>query len=86
MKSTGNGKKARCGLVETSTRLQRTLKLLSDGIEHTSLEIAQYVPTPSASQCVQDLRLNGYTITTRCEKIEKSTRYYYRLLEARHEN
>ena len=63
--------------VEHSSRLQRVLDELLDGLEHSSLELAMGAGTVAPGTCVSELRANGYAI--RCER--RGKRWYYRLEE-----
>jgi hypothetical protein len=45
-----------------SDRLQKTLAVLTDGLWHTTWEIAQRTQSVAAHQDIQDLRLAGYSV------------------------
>ena len=51
--------------VSTSPRLQRVLGFLSDGGEHSTLEIITGAQVCAVNSCVAELRDNGYDITCR---------------------
>lgn len=55
-----------------SARLQRVLKVLSDGKPHTSLEITLEAGVVAVGTCISELRFRGAEIT--CEQVMKDDR------------
>lgn len=51
--------------LETSPRLQRLLKFLSDGRARTTLEIIQQAQVCAVSTAIKELRMNGFEIECR---------------------
>lgn len=51
--------------LKSSARLQRVLEVLSDGREHSTLEIALGAGVCAVNSCVAELRANGAEITCR---------------------
>lgn len=62
--------------VETSERLQRLLRFLSDYKEHTTLEIILGADIAAVNSAVDELRENGFTIT--CRRLARN-RWAYRM-------
>ena len=50
-----------------SPRLQRVLEVLSDGREHSTLEISQQARVCAVNSCIAELRENGKSISCRQE-------------------
>lgn len=51
--------------IDSSPRLRRVLALLSDGREHSTLDIAQGARVCAVNSCVAELRANGVPIECR---------------------
>ena len=51
--------------VARSPRLNRVLRVLRDGREHTSWELQMEARTVAVHTCISELRANGYSITCR---------------------
>lgn len=69
---------------DRSARLQRVLAVLSDGKEHSTLEIVQRAGVCAVNSCVAELRHGGRRIACRqgCDPATGARRWFYRLLEA----
>lgn len=52
-----------------SARLLRVLRVLSDGREHTTLEIQEAARTVATGTCVSELRHAGYAVV--CERRQR---------------
>ena len=48
-----------------SPRLQRVLEVLSDGREHSTLDISQQARVCAVNSCIAELRANGKSISCR---------------------
>lgn len=70
-----NGKMHSANLA-TSKRLQRLLSVLSDGKDHTTLDIIQTANICAVNSAVAELRDNGFRVD--CRKVS-GNRYLYRL-------
>jgi len=68
--------------LETSPRLSRVYRLLSDGAEHSTLDIVRGARVCAVSACISELRANGAEIA--CRLIVRQTTgerfYLYRLV------
>lgn len=62
--------------LENSARLHRTLKALSDGEEHSTLDLIQEAGICAVNSACSELRVNGYDI--RC--VRRGRYWYYRLM------
>jgi hypothetical protein len=62
---------------DKSNRLQRVLRLLSDGKQHSTLEVQQRAKVCNAHTCKAELKANGYEIDCKC--IGRG-RFVYRLV------
>ncbi len=67
----------------TSSRLQRVHRLLSDGEEHSTLDIQNNARVCVAGTCVAELRRNGATIICTQRNEPTGRRWYYRMLKPR---
>lgn len=63
--------------LESSARLQRVLDYLSDGREHTTLDIVVGASVCAVNSCIAELRANGFDIACRRE----GDVWLYRLIE-----
>jgi hypothetical protein len=63
--------------IETSQRLQRVHRLLSDGRWHGTREINQVADVCAVNTAIAELKANGYDIVIRCVG---RGRYEYQLL------
>lgn len=54
--------------IESSKRLQAALKVLNDGLWHSSLEISNGGENLATGSTISELRGNGYTIETRYKR------------------
>lgn len=61
--------------VASSDRLRRVLDVLSDGAEHTTLDVMERAHVCAVNSVVDELRGNGYVIT--CER--RGDRWFYRM-------
>lgn len=61
--------------IERSERLQRVLVLLSDGLEHSTLDIALSARVCAVNSAVAEIRQQGYNIT--CTR--RGGVWYYKL-------
>jgi biotin operon repressor len=61
--------------LEKSPRLQRVLRLLADGREHSTRQIIRRADVCAVNSCIAELRENGIQIAARSEKGV----WYYRL-------
>ena len=61
--------------VDTSDRLQRVLAVLSDGAEHSTLDISQSAGACAVNSCVAELRANGHVIT--CRQVFRTGRHIW---------
>lgn len=62
--------------LDSSDRLLRVAKFLSDGLAHSTLEIVEKAHVCAVNSIIAELRANGMEID--CER--KGTRWYYRML------
>lgn len=62
-----------------SPRLQRVLKVLEDGDEHSTLEIQNRAQVCSVSSCISELRKNDAEITCVQRAEDDGLRWYYRM-------
>lgn len=66
----------------TSKRLQRVLKLLSDGRPHTTREIVRKARVMAVNACVSELRHHGAEITC-SQRVEGDQRLFsYTMMKA----
>ncbi|ALO46607.1 hypothetical protein [Pseudohongiella spirulinae] len=65
----------RAAKVDNSERLQRVLKLLKDGREHSTLDIIQAGNVCAVNSIISELRANGYQIS--CSR--RGDAWYYRM-------
>lgn len=63
----------------TSPRLQRVLKLLSDGKPHTTRQIVRGACVMAVNACVSELRTHGAEITCTAEIVAGRRRFFYRM-------
>lgn len=68
----------RAANADRSERLQRVLSLLSDGREHTTLNIIKEADVCAVNSAAAELRANGYVVRCRC--IERG-RWAYQLIK-----
>ncbi len=61
--------------IDRSPRLNRVLRVLRDGREHTSWELQMEARTVAVHTCISELRANGYAISRR----QSGRVHYYRL-------
>ncbi len=61
----------------TSPRLQRVLKLLSDGYPHTTRDIIRKARVMAVSACVSELRTHGAVITCDRDYVDRQPRFSY---------
>jgi hypothetical protein len=64
-----------------SARLQRVLKVLSDGREHSTYDLMRRAKAPAPGTCVSELRQNGAIIecTRRSDGPNGEPRWYYKM-------
>lgn len=60
-----------------SARLQRVLKVLADGKEHSTWEIMRRAKAPAPGTCVSELRANGAVIDCKRRTVDGEPRWYY---------
>ena len=65
-----------------SARLQRVLKVLSDGKEHCSFDLVLRAKTPAPGTCVSELRANGALIDCTRKKGPNGPVWYYKMTKA----
>lgn len=63
----------------TSPRLQRVMKLLSDGKEHTTRMIVRGAQVMAVNACVSELRAHGAEIDCNARFVNGQRRFYYRM-------
>lgn len=63
----------------TSPRLQRVLKLLSDGREHTTRDVVRKARVMAVNACVAELRVHGAEIDCSQRRVNGAKRFYYRM-------
>lgn len=63
----------------TSPRLQRVLRLLSDGRPHTTREIVRGARVMAVNACVAELRAHGAEITCSQRRVNGARRFFYRM-------
>ena len=56
--------------IATSPRLQRVLEALSDGVEHSTLDLVREAEVCAVNSCIAELRANGADIN--CRQIRNS--------------
>ena len=61
--------------LETSDRLRRELAVLSDGREHSTLDIQAYARVCAVGTTVSELRANGFSIS--CQR--RGDVWFYRM-------
>lgn len=59
-----------------SARLQRVLKLLSDGQPHTTRDIVRRARVMAVSACISELRQNGAEITCDSRVVDHGIRIF----------
>ncbi len=64
--------------VKTSNRLQRLLRVLADGREHSTLDLSIQAKICAVSAAISELRANGYDIECWCLGRGK---FVYKLVE-----
>lgn len=62
-----------------SARLQRVLKVLSDGKEHSTYEIMRRAKAPAPGTCVSELRANGAVIDCTKRFVDGEPRWFYKM-------
>jgi hypothetical protein len=68
--------------LENSPRLQRVLKVLSDGLEHSTREIQRLADVCAVGTCMDELRENGINVSpAKAKRIGDKTYYFYRLIK-----
>ena len=65
--------------LESSPRLQRTLDVLLDGQERTTLEINMQAQVCAVNSCIAELRDNGFAINCRQLSFRGARVWLYRL-------
>lgn len=68
--------------IESSARLQRVLRVLSDGAWHTTRDLVYRAEVCAVNSCIAELRVAGANITCRREKIGDSLHFCYRMNSA----
>lgn len=63
----------------TSPRLQRVLKLLADGREHSTRDIVRRARVMAVNACVSELRAHGAEIQCAARIVMGSRRFYYQM-------
>ena len=63
--------------IDSSIRLQRVLKVLKDGLKHTTRDIIRKANVCAVNSVIAELRDNGYKID--CERVGQ--RWYYQLVK-----
>ena len=63
--------------IDNSIRLQRVLKVLKDGLKHTTRDIVHKAHVLAVNSVISELRDNGYKID--CERVGQ--RWYYQLVK-----
>ena len=63
--------------IDNSIRLQRVLKVIKDGLKHTTRDIIRKANVCAVNSVIAELRDNGYKID--CERVGK--RWYYQLVK-----
>jgi hypothetical protein len=66
----------------TSPRLQRTLKLLSDGRPHTTLEIVRKARVMAVNAVVSELRHHGAEFVCIQQFVNDERRFFYTMTKA----
>lgn len=66
----------------TSPRLQRVLKLLSDGKPHTTRDIVRRARVMAVNACVSELRHHGAEITCTQQVVNDQRRFFYTMTKA----
>ena len=62
--------------IEKSKRLKRVLKLLSDGKEHSTLDIIKNAYVCAVNSIISELRRNGYAINC----FRRNNKFIYQLV------
>lgn len=65
--------------IDRSKRLQRVLMLLSDGKEHSTLDIDQNAKVCAVSSVIHELRQNNIKVNCRCTGSGENRVFYYRI-------
>ena len=68
--------------LEKSTRLKRVLKVLSDGREHSTLDIFTGANCCAVNTASSELRAQGAEIVCACRHVDGERRFYYRMTKA----
>lgn len=63
----------------SSPRLQRVLRLLSDGKEHTTRAIVRKARVMAVNACVAELRVHGAEIDCSPRHVNGQRRFFYRM-------
>ena len=63
----------------TSSRLQRVLKLLSDGKPHTTRQIVRGARVMAVNACISELRTHGAEIACTTAFVSGQRRFFYRM-------
>ena len=66
----------------TSPRLQRVLKLLSDGKPHTTRDIVRKARVMAVNACVSELRHHGAEIVCTQQVVNDQRRFFYTMTKA----
>lgn len=66
----------------TSPRLQRVLRLLSDGRPHTTRDIVRKARVMAVNACVSELRFHGAEITCNQQMVGDQRRFFYTMTKA----
>lgn len=66
----------------TSQRLQRTLKLLSDGRPHTTRDIVRKARVMAVNAVVSELRHHGAEIVCTQQVVNDQRRFFYTMTKA----
>lgn len=64
-----------------SKRLARILKLLRDGKEYSTRQIADRAMVCAVSACISELRQAGHVIVCSRRKVNSDMRWFYRLVK-----
>lgn len=63
----------------SSPRLQRVLKLLADGKEHTTRDVVRNARVMAVNACMSELRVHGAEIACSQRRVNGARRFYYRM-------
>ena len=66
----------------TSPRLQRVLKVLSDGCPHTTRQIVRRGRVMAVNACISELRHHGAVILCDQRIVNGARRFYYTMTKA----